>query len=55
MIGNLVKYLQELSKRSDQRAEARRLKRIDDYLSQSVDRYDLERRERHLDQQGFLR
>jgi hypothetical protein len=32
----------------------RRQREIDDYLAQSVDRYDLERRERELSRRGYL-
>jgi hypothetical protein len=31
----------------------RRQQEMDDYLAQSVDRYDLERRERELDRKGY--
>lgn len=39
----------------DQRTQDNRREYIESYLSQSVDRYDLERRERDLERKGYFR
>ena len=39
----------------DQRVRDERRRHIESYLSDSVDRYDLERRERELERKGYFR
>lgn len=54
MIASLKDTIKLIFKDRDTRLATRRQLEIEAYLSESVDRYDLERRERELERKGMF-
>jgi hypothetical protein len=55
MIAKITDSVKAIIVRIQAQEEKARRAYIDNYLAQSVDRYDLERRERHLLEKGYFR
>jgi hypothetical protein len=54
MIASLKSAIDLIFKDHDPRRTTRRQREIEAYLAESVDRYDLERRERELERKGMF-